>query len=334
VKRILNNTQKPVQILFAGKAHPANDAGKDLIRRINELSRDEELKGKVVFVEDYSMSNARALISGVDLWLNTPRRPLEASGTSGQKVPINGGINFSILDGWWLEGYDGQSGWAIGESRHYDNAEQQDYEDAQSLYDSLENEIVPLYYNRNKSGIPTEWIQKAKYSFNATITQFSAHRMVWEYLQKFYIPAMKRSEMYSQEEYRKLHRFTKWKNRVTRYWPKVSLNTLNGSGMDEDRRILSAGEEREITLEVNSAGLDPEDLQVEIVLERQDAYRGHQSMKIIPMGLVAKRPQDILEFQAKVKAESDGSYRFNCRVFPKHTDHFHKHETRLIKWLD
>jgi len=334
VKKILNNKEKPVQILFAGKAHPANDAGKDLVRRINELSRDEELKGKVVFVEDYSMSNARALISGVDLWLNTPRRPLEASGTSGQKVPINGGINFSILDGWWLEGYDGQSGWAIGESRHYDNADQQDHEDAQSLYHLLENEIVPLYYKQNKAGVPTKWIQKAKQSFTATISQFSAHRMVWEYLQKYYIPAMKRSEKYSQEEYKGLHGFTKWKNRVVRLWPKVQLNILNGTGMDEDRRILSAGETREITLEVRSAGLDPKDITVEIVLERQDAYRGHQSMKIIPMGMVAKKSNELLEYQAKVIAETGGSYRFNCRVIPRHPDYFHQHETRLIKWLD
>ncbi len=334
IKKILNNEKKPVQILFAGKAHPANEAGKDLIRRINELSREEGFRGKVLFVEDYSMNNARALVSGVDVWLNTPRRPLEASGTSGQKVPINGGINFSILDGWWLEGFDGQSGWAIGESRHYDDADQQDREDAGSLYDILENEIVPLYYKLNEAGIPKEWILKAKQSFYATITQFSAHRMVWEYLQKFYIPAMKRSEKYSQEEFKGLHSFSKWKNRVTRLWPKVSLNIKNGSGMDEDRRVLSAGEQREITLEVSSAGLDLKEIQVEIVLERQDAYLGHQSMKIIPMGMVAKNNGDLFEYKAQVTAETDGSYRYNCRIFPKHPDHYHIHETRLIKWLD
>jgi starch phosphorylase len=266
--------------------------------------------------------------------MNTPRRPLEASGTSGQKVPINGGINFSILDGWWLEGYDGQNGWSIGQARHYDDNELQDREDAESLYDILEHEIIPLYYKQDAAGVPKDWIEKAKLSFYSTITQFSAHRMVWDYVQQYYIPAIKRSEMYSQEEYKYLHQFTKWKNRIERLWPKVGLNIKNGSGMDEDRRILSAGEEREITLLVRTAGLKPRDIQVEIVLERQDAYRGHQSMKIIPMGLVAESEDEQQEYRAFVIAEKDGSYRFNCRVLPKHPDIFNQHEVRLVKWLD
>ncbi len=334
LKTIMSNSEKPIQILFAGKAHPANEAGKDLIRRINELSKDDAFRGKVIFVEGYNMSNARALVSGVDVWLNTPRRPLEASGTSGQKVPINGGINFSILDGWWLEGYNTQNGWSIGQSRHYDDNELQDREDASSLYDTLENEMIPLYYDTDKNGIPNAWIEKAKHSFHSTITQFSAHRMVWDYLKNYYLPAMKRAEKYSQEEYRELHRFTTWKNRIERLWDKVELSIKNGQGMDEDRRILSAGEEREISLFVDTAGLNQKDLQVEIILERQDAYREHQAMKIIPMGLVAKNGDTHLEYRAHVIAESDGSYRFNCRVLPIHPDLFNPHEVRLVKWLD
>ena len=305
-----------------------------MIRRINELSKEDGLRGKVVFVEDYTMNKARALISGVDVWMNTPRRPLEASGTSGQKVPINGGINFSILDGWWLEGYNGQNGWAIGQDRHYDDNELQDKEDAESLYEILEKEIVPLFYRVDAKGIPNEWIEKAKHSFHSTITNFSAHRMVWDYLQKYYLPAMKRAEKYSQEEYKELHRFSTWKKRLERLWGKITLQIKNGSGMDEDQRILSAGEEREISLQVYSAGLDPNDLLVEIVLERQDTYRGHQSMKIIPMGLVARNGDNQLTYHAHVITDSDGSYRFNCRILPKHPDLYHKYETRLVKWLD
>jgi starch phosphorylase len=334
LKGIISNTEKPIQILFAGKAHPANEAGKDLIRRINELSKDDTFKGKVVFVEGYNMSNARALVSGVDVWLNTPRRPLEASGTSGQKVPINGGINFSILDGWWLEGYNTQNGWSIGHARQYDDNELQDREDAASLYDTLENEIIPLYYDKDKNGIPNAWIEKIKHSFHSTISQFSAHRMVWEYLQKYYIPAMKRAEKYTQEEYRELHLFTTWKNRIERLWDKIELSIKNGEGMDEDRRILSAGEERKISLFVDSAGLNQKDLRVEIILERQDAYREHQAMKIIPMGLVAKKGENQLEYRAHVVTKNDGSYRFNCRVLPVHPDLFNPHEVRLVKWLD
>ncbi|TFH02150.1 MAG: alpha-glucan family phosphorylase [Calditrichales bacterium] len=334
LKKILDNTDVPVQFIFSGKAHPANDAGKDLIRKINEYAKDPQFKGRVVFVEDYSMRNARALVSGVDVWLNTPRRPLEASGTSGEKVPINGGINFSILDGWWLEGYDGQNGWAIGESRNYEDSEQQDKDDAESLYNILENVIIPLYYRRNAQNVPDDWIETAKHSLQSTISRFSAHRMVWDYVQKYYIPAMKRSEMYSQEEFKALHQFSRWKNRLTRSWNKMRLTVKNGSGMDEDRRILAAGEDREIALLIDPAGLNPDDLDVEIILDRHDAFRGHQSMKIIPMGLVRKHKDNQLEYRAHVVAESDGSYRFNCRVLPAHDDLYHRHEVRLIHWLD
>jgi starch phosphorylase len=158
--------------------------------------------------------------------------------------------------------------------------------------------------------------------------------MVWDYLKNYYLPAMKRAEKYSQEEYRELHRFTTWKNRIERLWDKIELSIKNGQGMDEDRRILSAGEEREISLFVDTAGLNQKDLQVEIILERQDAYREHQAMKIIPMGLVAKNGDTQLEYRAYVVAESDGSYRFNCRVLPIHPDLFNPHEVRLVKWLD
>jgi starch phosphorylase len=158
--------------------------------------------------------------------------------------------------------------------------------------------------------------------------------MVWDYLQNYYMPAMRRSEKYSQEEYRELHRFTTWKNRIERLWDKVELSIKNGAGMDEDRRILSAGEEREISLFVDSAGLNQKDLRVEIILERQDAYREHLAMKIIPMGLVSKKGDNQLEYRAHVITENDGSYRFNCRVLPVHTDLFNPHEVKLVKWLD
>lgn len=334
LKKIINNTDGQVQILFAGKAHPANDAGRALIRKINEHSREEGLRGKVVFVEGYSMNNARALVSGVDIWMNTPRRPLEASGTSGEKVPINLGVNFSILDGWWIEGYNGQNGWSIGQARQYDDNELQDREDSESLYHILENEIVPLYYERNNEGLSPGWVDKVKNSFHSILTDFSAHRMVWDYVQKYYVPVMKRAERYSEEEYKNLHRFTTWKKKIKRSWPKIGISIQNGNGMDEDRRVLSAGENREISLVVNTAGLESDDIKVEIILERQDAYKGHQSMKIIPMGLVTRNTGDRLEYRAQVSAEKDGSYRFNCRILPKHSDMFHSHEVRLVKWLD
>ena len=333
-RRILTREGQEVQILFAGKAHPANDAGKDLIRRINQYAKEAEFKGKIVFVEGYNINNARALVTGVDVWMNTPRRPLEASGTSGQKVPINLGINLSILDGWWLEGYNGQNGWAIGSSMNYNDQELQDAEDGNSLYDLLENEIVPLYYKRDEKGIPQDWIDKIKVSFYSTITDFSAHRMVWNYVNKYYLPAMRRAEKFSQEEYRELHQFAKWKNRISRMWENIHLRIKNGKSLDEDTRVIAAGESREIALLVDSGGLNKKDLRVEVTLERQDAYRGYQEVKVIQMGLVHENGEGKLEYRAYVEADKDGSYRYNCRVLPSHPDLYNPHEARLIKWLD
>ncbi len=334
VKKIMANKDKPVQILFAGKAHPANDAGKDLIRKLNQYAKEEGFKGKIVFVEGYNMNMGRVLVSGVDVWMNTPRRPLEASGTSGQKVPINGGVNFSILDGWWIEGYNKQNGWAIGSEGHYDNHEQQDAADSESLYDILENELIPLFYERDKDGIPHKWIQMVKHAFHSAITDFSAHRMVWNYVNQYYMPAMKRSERYAQEEYRELDRFSKWRNRLTRLWPEVRLELKNGNKMDEDRRVLSPGEKREIVLLIKSEGIEQSDITAEVILERQDAFRGHQDMQTVTMGMVAETEDGVKEYRAAVKVAKDGSYHINCRVMATHPDLFNPYEVRLIKWLD
>ncbi len=334
LKNIIGNKVRPVQVLFAGKAHPANDAGKDLIRRINQFAKEEGFRGKIVFIEGYNMNNARALVSGVDVWMNTPRRPLEASGTSGQKVPINGGVNLSILDGWWIEGFNGRNGWAIGTEGHYDNHDQQDSVDSESLYDILENELIPLYYDRDEDGIPHKWLEMVKHAFHSTITAFSAHRMVWNYVNQYYMPAMKRAERYAQEDYRELNRFAQWRNRMSRLWPDLHLELKNGLGMDEDLRVLSPGEKREIILLVKSEGIKKKDLDVEVILERQDAYRGHQDMHTVSMGLVAESADGVKEYRATVETAHDGSYRFNCRVMATHTDLFNPHETRLLKWLD
>lgn len=332
-KKILNHPQWPVQIVFAGKSHPANGAGKELIRLINEISKQDGFRGKVVMIEEYNIKNARALVSGVDIWLNTPRRPMEASGTSGQKVPINCGINLSILDGWWIEGYKEQNGWAIGKSQIYEDYEQQDNEDSESLYELLENEIVPIYYRREKTGIPKDWVEKVKHSFSSIISNFSAHRMVWEYQQKYYLPAMKRVNQYTEEQYKALHNYTRWKNKVSRSWKNVRLNIINGPSVEEDQRVVIAGERKEIAVMVYAAGLNPEELLVELIIERQDAYRGHQHLKVFPMGYVSSQ-DGVLEYRTVINIEEEGTYRYNCRVLPVHHDLFNKYETRLIKWLD
>jgi starch phosphorylase len=332
LKRILNKNGKQVQIIFSGKAHPHNDAGKELIRTINELAQEEGLKGKIVFIEDYSINVSRSLVSGVDIWLNTPRRPLEASGTSGQKVPINGGINFSILDGWWPEGYNGSNGWIIGREIEHPDHNVQDDEDSKMLYDTLENDIVDLYYDQDDNGVPKNWVKMAKESLRSNFTKFSTHTMVWNYVSQYYVPGMKRNVKYSESDFAELFRFYRWKNRVRRHWKNIAFKIEKNGG--EDSRILGRGESRDIIVKISMPGLKPDELRVELILERQDAIHGHQQMDIYPLGLIGEAEEDVYEYRVKVKAKTNGAYRFNCRVMPNHTDQFLPVESRLIKWID
>jgi starch phosphorylase len=188
--KIINRPNMPVQVIFAGKAHPADEPGKQLIQEIYRTVKRAETGGRLVFVEDYDMNLARYLVQGVDVWLNTPRRSLEASGTSGMKAGLNGVLNFSILDGWWREAYNGKNGWAIGEDKEQASSEVQDKADAESLYRTLENEIIPMYYERDINNIPQEWLGHMRESIRTIAPQFSTRRMVKEYVEKLYLPAM------------------------------------------------------------------------------------------------------------------------------------------------
>ena len=189
---IINRPNMPVQIIFAGKAHPADEPGKQLIQKVYRTVKKAETGGRLVFLEDYDMNLARYLVQGVDVWMNTPRRPLEASGTSGMKAAINGALNFSVLDGWWREAYNGHNGWSIGEDREYESNEVQDSADAEDLYHTLEHEIIPLYYNRDPKEISHDWIARMKDTMKTCIPQFSTRRMVKEYVEKLYVPALKK----------------------------------------------------------------------------------------------------------------------------------------------
>ena len=192
---IINNANMPVQIIFAGKAHPADEPGKLIIQQVYRTVKDARMGGRLVFLEDYDMNLARYLVQGVDVWLNTPRRPNEASGTSGMKAALNGALNFSVLDGWWREGYNGRNGWAIGEEREYTDYNEQDDADAEGLYDTLENEIIPLYYtNRSADGMSADWMERVKESMRTLIPQFSLRRMLKEYMNQMYLPSIEEEE--------------------------------------------------------------------------------------------------------------------------------------------
>jgi starch phosphorylase len=188
--RIINNAHMPVQIIFAGKAHPADEPGKLLIQQVYRAVKESRSGGRLIYLEDYDINLARYLVQGVDVWMNTPRRPNEASGTSGMKAALNGALNFSILDGWWREGYNSKNGWSIGTDTEYANLEEQDAADAQSIYETLENQIIPLYYERNHEGIPLEWLKMVKENMRTLTPQFSLRRMLKEYVTDYYLPAI------------------------------------------------------------------------------------------------------------------------------------------------
>jgi starch phosphorylase len=187
---IINRPNMPVQIIFAGKAHPADEPGKQLIQQVYRQVKRAETAGRLVFLEDYDMNLARYLVQGVDVWMNTPRRPLEASGTSGMKAALNGALNFSVLDGWWREAYNGGNGWSIGEDRDLGSPSVQDEEDVDSLYETLEKSIIPLYYERDQNDISQEWVSRIKESLKTNIPRFSTRRMVKEYVERLYIEAL------------------------------------------------------------------------------------------------------------------------------------------------
>lgn len=331
LKRILNNPDRPVQILFSGKAHPHNDAGKILIRTINHFAKQEGFRGKIVYIEGYSMNVSRALVAGCDVWLNNPRRPLEASGTSGQKVPINGGINFSVLDGWWPEAYNGKNGWAIGSEIESDDYEIQDRHDSESLYHNLETEIIPAFYERDEQGIPHKWVAMAKESLRTILHQFSTHRMVWEYAQKFYVPGILQGERLKRENYSELKKHVQWLERMRSHWPNIQLKIKpNGS----ENRIFSAGEQREINIIANLGGLSPDEVTVELVMARQDALETFKNMETFKMPLIKSIDNSTYQYGLNIRSKNDGAYFFHVRVIPYNPVLLHKHDTHLIKWLD
>ena len=258
--RILNDTERPVQIIFAGKAHPRDAGGKELIRRIVHMARRPEFRDKLVFIEDYDINVARYMVQGVDLWLNNPRRLEEASGTSGMKAAANGSLNLSILDGWWDEAYAPEVGWAIGHGEVYDDIEYQDRVESESIYDLLEKEIVPLFYDRVRSGLPRKWINKMKHAMRALCPVFNSNRMVHEYAQRFYFPASHRHSEMVEDGNRRAVVNAQWIENVQDRWDKVKILSVK----PESIQNATVGGKVDIVADIDLDGLTAEDVDVEI----------------------------------------------------------------------
>ncbi len=323
---ILDNRERPVQVIFAGKAHPQDNPAKELIRDVIHLTRTNGLQN-VVFIEDYDMNVARYLLQGADLWLNTPVPLREASGTSGMKAAANGALNLSVRDGWWAEAYHPDIGWAIGRGEVYEDHEYQNEVEADAIYDLLAKEIVPLFYNRGADGLPREWIARMKNAMNAVVPAYNTNRMVIEYVERLYSPALKRHERLSAEGFERARRLSQWKARLRQHWAEVQVVGVETDTHDQ----LPVGAELEVRASVKLGHLSHEDVLVETYEGALDANREITKGRATPMPF-ARVEKGISLFVGKVCCQVSGLRGFTVRVLPRHEDLAHPFEPRLITW--
>jgi starch phosphorylase len=330
LKRLVNDTTRPVQFIFAGKAHPRDDAGKALIQEVYKLSRETGFENRIVLLEDYDSYIARRLVQGVDLWLNHPLRPLEASGTSGMKSAPNAGINLSVLDGWWREGYNGNNGWAIGAEIDNGTVEFQNEVDANSLYQLLENQIIPLYYAKPDGKLPLAWLQLMRESIRSVTPVFNTQRMVQEYTERLYIPAAKSHEDFSRDNCGAATQLSRWKAQMRKDWPQVQISDVQVA--NKDRQNILVGESLEISARVHLGAVDPKHVRVE-------AYHGEVDNSDIrnPTATVLNQSSQAdgngnYSYHGSVPASESGTYGFSVRVVPTHPHMMQAHELRLITW--
>lgn len=330
LSKIVNNPDYPVQFLFTGKAHPHDGAGQGLIKRIVEVSQRPEFLGKIIFLENYDMQLARRLVTGVDIWLNTPTRPLEASGTSGEKALMNGVLNFSVLDGWWLEGYREGAGWALTEKRTYQNQEHQDQLDAATIYSILETEILPLYYARNKKGYSEGWIKSVKNSIAQIAPHYTMKRQLDDYYSKFYCKEAKRFKELSANDNAKAKEIAAWKEEVVAKWDSIEIVSKEREA-DIAQGDIESGKEYTITVVVDEKGLNDA-----VGLELVTTYttpEGKQHVYSVEPFSVIKKEGDLYTFQAKHSLSNAGSFKVAYRMFPKNQDLPHRQDFCYVRWF-
>lgn len=326
--KIVNNEQFPVQFVFSGKAHPADGAGQGLIKRIMEISRMPQFLGKIIFLEDYNMVVAKRLVTGVDIWLNTPTRPLEASGTSGEKAEMNGVLNFSVLDGWWYEGYkfDEKAGWALTEKRTFTDQSQQDKLDAATIYSMLENEIIPLYFEKNSKGYSPKWIQYIKGSIGHIAPHFTMKRMIDDYIERFYNPEDKRFIALCAENFALAREIVAWKNKIVDAWPGIKVESL-----DITQPSLNAtGQSYNITAVIDTNGIG-KDLGLEYVSYKVEDGVEHL-FETKPFKIV-KEEGGKVTYQLDKKLREAGVYRYGFRLYPNNPNLPHRQDFAYVRWI-
>ena len=329
--QLLNNPERPVQLIFAGKAHPADKEGQDLIKYIHEVSMKPQFKGKIFLLENYNIAMSRYLISGVDVWLNNPRRPMEASGTSGQKASVNGVINFSVLDGWWAEGYNQKNGWTIGDNTEYQSYEEQDIADSESLYNTLENKIIPLYYeNKKEDGVSDKWMEMFKNSIISTGGKYSTSRMVIDYTRDYYMELANLSKNHYQNLDEVID-FTNWKKNLYASWKDIKITQNNNL----DNITIDAGNQIEVHCIVNL----PENIDCNSI--RTEVYYGKilengimEQIQTVPMNLIEQDDENrTYKYSAKIELKTGGNYGYTFRVMPQTDMMLDTANLDLIQWV-
>jgi len=328
LQRLLNDPKKPVVFIFAGKAHPDDHPGQELMKIIYEYSRKPEFEGKILLVEGYDIAVARKLVSGVDVWLNTPEYPLEASGTSGQKAAINGVLNLSVLDGWWAEGYNGDNGWGIRPHGSHYTREFRDREEAAEMMDILENEVIPLYFKRNVHGYSSGWIQKAKASMKSMIPRFNSQRMVADYLRDHYGPASRHGRQLADDNYNNAQTLAAWKRKVRAAWPGVEIQRH-----DDPSNVISAEQLFELRVAVDLSDLNPDDLVVDCLIDIEEIHGQFKRADSSVLSYQHQLEDGRALFSLSLKPEQSGLLSYMIRVYPWHKLLGHDHEMGLMRWV-
>ena len=326
--RILVSAERPVQILFAGKAHPKDNEGKRILKAVFDFCHRDDVRPHCVLLEDYDIAMARYLVQGVDVWLNTPRRLMEASGTSGMKVLPNGGLNLSTLDGWWAEAYEPEVGWAIGKGETYTDLGYQDYVESHALYELLEKEVVPLFYQRSADGLPRPWIARMKKSMRKLTSAFSCNRMLWEYCERFYLPAARYHSALSENAHARARGLSEWKRTVLHEWGAAAV--LEVTPLAQGTRTVGDGFELEA--EVKLGPLGPDDVRVEVYYGPLDPSGQIVQARTAPMRLVEKRDGGVHRFAGSVPCDRTGMQGYAVRLRPSHPDANNVLATGLLTW--
>lgn len=330
LSKIVNNPEYPVLFLFAGKAHPNDKAGQDLIKRIIEVSKMPEFIGKVLFIENYDMELGKRLTSSVDIWLNTPTRPLEASGTSGEKAVMNGVLNFSVLDGWWAEGYRANAGWAIQEKRTYVNQFYQDELDVETIYSLLEQEIVPLYFGRNADGVPEKWMKFIKNNISEIAPHFTMKRMMDDYFDRYYHKLIGRSRLMRRNNMKFAHEMAEWKANIKANWDAIEVKSIMVP--DPTVRPLNFGENFVAEIKLHTPGIKPGDVSIELLFGRKLFDKIDEIVFVEKMNLVSTG-EDWAEYKINVPVYRAGVYDYTFRIYPSNKNLPHRQDLPLLKWI-